>query len=208
MMDRKNYRQRRIGRFEFRDEPRTLSVTDLATFRTIAVHAYDRQQWRGECPEHIRLRHRAARRITVVGTDDRRLGTKVANKGLQARFARGRIYIAIMVAGDGYDRSVIIEIGLVKLRPVVCAFSVVIDDIAQVIEKRGPFRGLAVDHIAFHESRYTFDVRRSVHAAGIADGMKHELSAVCDACHLASLRSVATASVIQRYRGSNERSGL
>jgi hypothetical protein len=32
-------------------------------------------------------------------------------------------------------------------------------------------------------ARYTLDVRRSVHTTGIADGVKHELSAFFDACH-------------------------
>src|SRR5262245_3041674 len=44
MMDGKNYRYGRVGRFELGNEPRPLSVADLASFRTIAVHAYDRRQ--------------------------------------------------------------------------------------------------------------------------------------------------------------------
>jgi hypothetical protein len=87
----------------------------------------------------------------IVRRGASRLGTEVANERLQAGFPRGRVYIAVMVPRDGYDRSVVIEIGLVKFRPVVCAFSVIIDDIAQVIEKRGPIGWLAVCHIAFHE---------------------------------------------------------
>jgi hypothetical protein len=102
----------------------------LASFGTIAVHAYDRHQWSVQRPEHIWLCHRPARRIAIVGTEDRRLSTKVTNEGLQARFACSRVYIAVMVPRDGHNWGVIIEIRFIKLGPVICAFSVVIHSCA------------------------------------------------------------------------------
>src|SRR5262249_24114030 len=135
----------------------------------------------GDVVQHVRLCHRAARCIEIVGTDGRRLGTKVANEGLEARFAGDRIYIAVMVSGDRYDRGVIIEIRLVKLRQVVSSFSVVEHEIAKVIKKRGPIGPFALDNTDFHKARYALDVCRRVHTAGIADGMKHESTTVLDA---------------------------
>src|SRR5262245_8460159 len=85
-----------------------------------------------------------------------------------------------MVSRNGDDRRVVVEIRLVALRPVICACSVVVDDVTQVVEERRPLRRLGVRDIVAHEARYTFNVSGSIYAAGIADGMKNELAAVLD----------------------------
>src|SRR5262249_31948465 len=86
-----------------------------------------------------------------------------------------------MVSRNSDDRRVIVEIRLVELRPVICAFPVVVNDVTQVIEKRRPIRRLGIYYIIRHKARYPFNVSGSIHAASIADGMKYKLAAALNA---------------------------
>ena len=127
----------------------------MTAFRAVAVHADDRDQRRVEGPEHIGLRHRAARRVAVIGADDGRLGTEIPDKGLQTGLARRWIDIAVVISRNRDDGGRILQIGLVKLRPVIGTLAIIINDVAEMIEKRRSIRGIIIQgKIAFHESRH------------------------------------------------------
>ena len=72
------------------------------------------------------------------------------------------------------------HVRLVEFRPVICAFAVVVDDIAAVIEERRVVRRCRVREVALHKPRHTFNISRRVDAAGVPDRMKHKGSALLD----------------------------
>src|SRR5258708_7521737 len=96
MMDREDNRKRLVGLLQFRDEPLPLNVADLTALRAVAVEADDRHQRSVEGPEHIWLRHRAPRSITIVRADDCRLGAKIADESREAGLPGSRVHVSIV----------------------------------------------------------------------------------------------------------------
>src|SRR6266849_1377820 len=121
---------------ELRFKPGSLVRFDLPSFWAVAVEADDRCKWSVQCPVDVRLRHGVTGSVLGFCAVRGNFRAEVIDEPLEARFARQRVYIPVVIPRDGKDRRWIRVIRLVKLWEVVCCLAVVIHNIAQMIKER------------------------------------------------------------------------
>src|SRR5271155_2135122 len=86
-----------------------------------------------------------------------------------------------MIPGDGENRSGVVAVGIVELIVIVTFLAKEIDDVSQMEkERRAPAAVIFSGQIVGHRIRNGELVRRLLDAAGIADGVKHDLSRALD----------------------------
>jgi hypothetical protein len=85
-----------------------------------------------------------------------------------------------VISGDGENRRRIVAIGIVKLIVIVLRFTEAVNNVAQVIEERWNRFRIGLVEIADQPVGDQILVIGSASAAGVADGVKHNLTGALD----------------------------
>jgi len=123
-----------------------LISVELSTFRNIGIEADDGEIGSLQCPVDVGLSHCMTGSIASFGGESESLRTEVFDKGIKG-LSLIRKRISIMIAWNGKDGSIIVQVGIVELFVVFGGFTIEIHHIAQVVEESSLSAVQVIDHM-------------------------------------------------------------